>query len=229
MFIPTRDSTLRLTPPYITIGLIALNVVIYFYQLGIPEEELNDWFRTYGVVPAQLLSGTGLGVFSLLTSLFLHGGFLHLAGNMLYLWIFGDNIETTLGHGKYLLFYILSGIIATLTQVLFQPAANYPIIGASGAISGVLGAYLIRYPRARVKVFIWLFLIVRHVWIPAGYLLLFWFFMQLSSGLGALTYREQVGVAWFAHIGGFLAGIGLLYLMEPYERKRLWKKFKQQY
>jgi membrane associated rhomboid family serine protease len=224
MFIPTRDSTYRLTPPFITIGLITINVLIYLYQISIPEEQLYDWFRTFGVVPIRLINGEGF--FTLISSLFIHGNLLHLLGNMLYLWIFGDNIETTLGHGKFLLFYILCGIMATLSQVIIEPGLDQPVIGASGAISGVLGAYLIRYPRARVEVLIWFFIFIRRLWIPARYLLLFWFFMQLTNGLGSLSLEQSRGVAWFAHIGGFLAGIVLLYLILSYERKRIWKKIK---
>ncbi len=170
--------------------------------------------------------GTVLPFFS---SLFIHGGFLHLAGNMLYLWIFGDNIESTLGHGKFILFYLCAGIIATLCQIIIRPQVNIPIIGASGAISGVLGAYLIRYPRARIQVFIWLILIIKRVWVPAAYVLGIWFILQISNGLGALTFQQPGGVAWFAHIGGFLAGIALLFTLEPYERKRVWKQLNRKY
>lgn len=227
MFIPTRDSTLRLAPPYITIGIILCNSLVFFYQVGLPIDFLPTWFRQWGVVPQRLFEGDGW--YALVTSLFIHSNLFHLGGNMLYLWIFGDNIENTLGHFKFLLFYVLCGVIATLTQMLIQPGGQQPIVGASGAISGVLGAYLIRYPRARVKVFIWFFIIIRSIWVPAGFLLSFWFLMQLTNGLGALSYETQGGVAWFAHIGGFLAGIALLYLILPYERKRVWKKIKQSY
>jgi membrane associated rhomboid family serine protease len=147
----------------------------------------------------------------------------------LYLWIFGDNIEGILGHVKFLMFYLLCGILATLCQIVLNSQASLPIIGASGAISGVLGAYLLRYPRAKIQVFLWFFFIIRRAWIPALYVLGFWFLIQLSNGLGALTFRQQGGVAWFAHIGGFLAGIVLLLALEPYERKRMWKQLNQNY
>lgn len=226
MFVPIRDSTIRLSPPFVTVGLIVANVMVFLYQIALPEELLRDWFLSLGVVPANFIKGQGL--YQLFTSLFVHANFLHLFGNMLYLWIFGDNIETTLGHFKFFLFYIVCGIIATLTQVVIQPFSPLPIIGASGAISGVLGAYLIRYPRARVKVLIWFFVFIRYIWVPARYLLLFWFFVQLTNGLGTLG-SEQGGVAWFAHIGGFVGGIGVFRGMLKYERKRLWKKIEQDF
>jgi len=230
MFIPLRDSTMRLTPPYVTVGLITLNCLVFIYQVTLPPEVLVAFFNTYGLVSANLFNHPSLRDFlSFFTTLFLHAGFLHLFGNMLYLWIFGDNIESTLGHGRFLLFYILCGVIAGLTQVLITPRSTIPMIGASGAISGVLGAYLLRYPHARVKVLFWFFIFIRQIWIPAGYLLGFWFIVQLSNGLGSLGFQTQGGVAWFAHIGGFLAGIILLLILEPYERKRMWKKLNQNY
>ncbi|MCK9244149.1 MAG: rhomboid family intramembrane serine protease [Candidatus Marinimicrobia bacterium] len=229
MFIPTRDSTLRLTPPYITVGLIIVNCIVFVYQITLPPEVLSEWFHGYGLVPARLFSGGLRSWLTLFTTLFLHGGFLHLAGNMLYLWIFGDNIESTLGHGKFLLFYLACGIIAASTQVLINPNSSIPMIGTSGAISGVLGAYLLRYPHARVKILFWFFLFIRQFWVPAGYLLGIWFLLQLFNGLGSLGFQSQGGVAWFAHIGGFLAGFVLLLVLEPYERKRIWKKLNRNY
>lgn len=230
MFFPTRDSTLRLTPPFITVGLIVANCVVYAYQLTIPTEMLVKWYNTFGLIPANLFKGNGFGNWlTFFTTLFLHGGLLHLASNMLYLWIFGDNIESTLGHGKFLLFYVICGVVAGLTQVLINPASNIPMVGASGAISGVLGAYLLRYPHARIKIFFWFFIFIRQFWIPAGYLLGFWFFIQISNGLGSLGFQAEGGVAWFAHIGGFLAGFFMLLLLEPYERKRIWKKLNRNY
>lgn len=183
-----------------------------------------------GVVPSHLFrEGILSSITPFFSSLFIHGGFFHLAGNMLYLWIFGDDIESTLGHGRFIFFYFSCGIVATLVQVITNPVSNLPIVGASGAISGILGAYLIRYPRARVQVLIWLFIFIKRVWIPAIYVLGFWFLIQVSNGLGALTFQQQGGVAWFAHIGGFLAGVLGLLLMDSYERKRLWKKLNREY
>jgi membrane associated rhomboid family serine protease len=230
MFIPTRDSTLRLAPPLITVGLIVVNCLVYIYQLTLPDEVLSDWFTTFGIVPANLLTGNGVTRWlAFFTTMFLHGGFLHLAGNMLYLWIFGDNIESTLGHGKFLLFYLACGIMAGLTQVFIEPSSTIPMVGASGAISGVLGAYLLRYPRARVKILFWFIVFVKRFWVPAGYLLGIWFLLQLGNGLGSLGLHSPGGVAWFAHVGGFVAGILLLLLLEPYERKRIWKNLNRSY
>jgi membrane associated rhomboid family serine protease len=230
MFIPLRDTTFRLRTPYVTIGIIVLNGLVYCYQLTIPRQLINEWFYSTGVVANVLFQRGITGLFvPFFTALFVHVNFLHLAGNMLYLWIFGDNIEGILGHVKFLMFYLLCGILATLCQIVLNSQASLPIIGASGAISGVLGAYLLRYPRAKIQVFLWFFFIIRRAWIPALYVLGFWFLIQLSNGLGALTFRQQGGVAWFAHIGGFLAGIVLLLALEPYERKRMWKQLNQNY
>ncbi|RKY52567.1 MAG: rhomboid family intramembrane serine protease [Candidatus Neomarinimicrobiota bacterium] len=230
MFIPLRDSTFRLKTPYITYLLIAINFFVYFYQLTIPRPEYREWFYTAGVIPTYIFrGGIAPSIFPFITSLFVHGGFLHVAGNMLYLWIFGDNIESLLGHAKFVIFYISCGIFATLVQILVNPSSNLPIVGASGAISGILGAYILRYPRARIQVLIWLFIFIKRVWIPAVYVLGFWFIVQLSSGIGALAVQQGGGVAWFAHIGGFLAGIALLLAMDPYERRRLWKKLNREY
>lgn len=230
MFIPLKDSTFRVSPPIVTILIIITNIGVFVYQLTLPQEELLPWIYRTGIVANRLFdNGLPGAVYPFFSSLFVHGGFLHLAGNMLYLWIFGDNIEGTLGHFKFILFYFCAGIIAALVQILIHPQADIPIIGASGAISGVLGAYLIRYPHARIQVFIWLFIFIQRVWVPALYVLGFWFLIQLSNGLGALTFRQQGGVAWFAHIGGFLAGIALLLCLEPYERKRLWQQLNRKY
>ncbi len=228
MFIPLRDTTFRLRTPYVTIGIIVLNGLVYCYQLTIPRQLINEWFYSTGVVANVLFQRGITGLFvPFFTALFVHVNFLHLAGNMLYLWIFGDNIEGILGHVKFLMFYLLCGILATLCQIVLNFQDNLPIIGASGAISGVLGAYLLRYPRAKIQVFLWFFFIIRRVWVPALYVLGMWFLIQLSNGLGALTIRQQGGVAWFAHIGGFLAGVVLLLALEPYERKRMWKQLNQ--
>ena len=231
MFIPLKDSTFRLSPPYVTISIILINISVFIYQTTLPGEALHAWIYSTGVISSQLFKhGVSGFILPFFSSLFIHGGFLHVAGNMLYLWIFGDNIESTLGHCKFILFYFAAGIVATICQLIFQGYSDIPIIGASGAISGILGAYMIRYPHARIQVFFWLIIIIRRVWIPAAYVLGFWFLIQLSNGLGALTIQQQAGgVAWFAHIGGFLAGIALLFILEPYERKRVWKQLNRRY
>ncbi|MGC9362963.1 MAG: rhomboid family intramembrane serine protease [Fidelibacterota bacterium] len=230
MFIPLKDSTFRLSPPIVTILIIIINIGVFIYQASLSQEALQAWVYSTGIIANRLFDHGVIGaVTPFFSSLFVHSGFLHLAGNMLYLWIFGDNIEGTLGHFKFILFYFCAGIIAALVQILIYPQADIPIIGASGAISGILGAYLIRYPHARIQVFIWFFIFIRRVWIPALYVLGFWFLLQISNGLGALTFQQQGGVAWFAHIGGFLAGIALLLWLEPYERKRLWQQLNRKY
>lgn len=230
MLIPIRDSTIRLKFPFITITILAINILVFIYQSTLSPAALKAWIWQLGVLPANIPKSGLLPVLpSFVTSLFIHGGFLHLAGNMLYLWIFGDNIEITLGHTKFILFYLLCGFMATLIQIIVHPTPDIPIIGASGAISGILGAYLIRYPRAKIQLLFWLIIIVERFWVPAVYVLGFWFLIQIINGLGALTLSQTGGVAWFAHIGGFLSGIGLLLLMEPYERKRLWKRLNQGY
>jgi len=230
MIIPLKDSTFRLKIPFVTISIILINVVVFIYQSFLPRDSYHTWIMTNGVVIDQLFQNGLKGLLvPFISSLFIHGGVLHLAGNMLYLWIFGDNIESALGHTKFTLFYLMSGIFATICQLLVAPHTGVPIIGASGAISGVLGAYLIRYPRARIQVLIWLFIFIERIWIPAIYVLGFWFLIQVGSGLGTLAFQQSGGVAWFAHIGGFLAGIALLFTLEPYERKRVWKRLNRNY
>jgi len=224
LFIPVKDSALRLKVPYATVFLIGINGSIFIYQSFLPPEALNNWLYTMGVVPARILSaGILAGLRTIFTSIFIHGGLLHLIGNMLYLWIFGDNIESSLGHWRFVAFYLLCGFVASSVQIASDPRATLPIVGASGAISGILGAYFIRYPRARIQIWVWLIFFVQRIWVPALYVLGFWFLLQLGSGIGSIGSGIHGGVAWFAHIGGFLTGIVLLLILEPYERKRIWK------
>jgi membrane associated rhomboid family serine protease len=210
MFIPLRDENPTRRFPAVTILLIALNLGIFVYQVISPQG-LSYHVIRMGVIPYEishfrsLAEGVRLSPpLTLFTAMFIHGGFLHLVGNMLFLWIFGNNIEDYLGPLRFILFYFLSGLGATFVQVVFSPNSRVPMIGASGAIAGILGAYLILYPAARVLTLVFLFFFIRVVAIPAAYVLGFWFVLQiLSAGLGG-------GVAWFAHIGGFLLGIGLI-------------------
>jgi membrane associated rhomboid family serine protease len=207
LFIPLRDDNPTSRVPVVTIALIAANTIVFLVQAAAPHG-LEMAALRFGAVPfaithfrdaAALASVPPL--LTLLTSMFVHGSVLHLLGNMLYLWIFGNNIEDRLGHVRFILFYLACGIVAALTHIAFQPASRMPMIGASGAIAGVLGAYLLLYPRARVKTFIFLIFYIDVVSIPAGIVLGLWFVLQLLNvGLGG-------GVAWFAHIGGFLAGL----------------------
>ncbi len=210
MFIPLRDENPTRRFPAVTILLIVLNTGIFIYQVISPQG-LSYHVMRMGVVPYEishfrsLAEGLRLSPpLTLFAAMFLHGSLFHLFGNMLFLWIFGNNIEDYLGPLRFILFYFLSGLGATFVQVVFSPNSRIPMIGASGAIAGVLGAYLILYPAARVLTLVFLFFIIRVVAIPAAYVLGFWFVLQLLNvGLGG-------GVAWFAHIGGFLVGIGLI-------------------
>jgi membrane associated rhomboid family serine protease len=218
--IPLRDTVRSRTAPVVTVALIAINVLVFLHEVALGPY-LERFVMAYGLVPARFVYWKGdpldpLRFLPLLTSMFWHGGWLHLLGNMLYLWIFGDNVEDRLGHLRYLLFYIAAGIAAALTQVALNPASTLPTVGASGAIAGVLGAYLISYPSARVLTFFPPFFLFE---IPAFAYLAFWFVMQLLSGLGSLGLPETGGVAVWAHVGGFVAGVLLVKLMEPARRR----------
>lgn len=214
--IPIRDENPIQRTPYLTIALIAVNLLIYAYQfmLSGPAEQL--FIYDYGLVPAWLTHSTSQAPppgfiarpLTVLTSMFLHGDILHVAGNMLYLWIFGNNIEDRLGPLRFLAFYFAGGVLAALAFVLTEPAATMPMIGASGAIAAVLGAYFLLYPRANVVVLIWFFFFVNFVRVPAVLMLGIWFFFQVLGVGGS-------GVAWMAHIGGFVAGLLLIRLFLP--------------
>jgi len=188
------------------------------------EIERNEWFQTqYALIPAELVSGRDLPPtipipiwLTLITSIFLHGGILHLLGSMLYLWIFGDNVEEAMGRARFLGFYVLCGLAAALAQIAIDPGSSIPMIGASGAIAGVLAAYFMLFPRARVLTLIPLFFFLRLVAVPAVFLLGFWFLWQVISGVGSLG--SSSGVAFFAHIGGFIAG---LFLVFPFRKRRV--------
>ena len=202
---PIRDHNPSGRRPYVTFALIAANVAVFLgYWLTLQSEsQLNQFFYDWGLVPANLTSGGGVP--TLFTSMFLHGGWMHLAGNMLFLWIFGDNLEDEMGHGGFLLFYILSGIAAALAQVVADPASPIPMVGASGAIAGVMGGYLLLFPKARVDVLFIFVIIFRIFPIPAWIVLGVWFALQLFSGVS--IPGDQGGVAYWAHAGGFLGGL----------------------
>ena len=210
--IPLKDNIPSSRTPVITIGLILINVLVYLNQLTLPPRAAVRFVYLYGLIPVEISQGQLLiqhpvPVYgTILTSMFVHGGLFHLAGNMLYLWIFGDNVEDRLGRFRFLLFYLLSGLAAAAAQILSDPHSQIPMVGASGAISGVLGAYLLLYPHARVVTLVFFGWFVRVIEIRALIVLGFWIVVQLASGL--LTWGAQVGgVAWFAHIGGFVAGL----------------------
>jgi membrane associated rhomboid family serine protease len=201
--IPLRDVIPSRTTPYITITIIVLNALAWFYEISMPQRELNAFIYTFGVVPASFSAPT------LITSMFLHGGWMHVIGNMWYLWIFGDNVEDRVGHGRFIVFYLLCGIAAALGQIAIDPSSTLPTIGASGAIAGVMGAYFVLYPQSRVLTLIPLIIIWEVVELPAIVLLGFWFLMQLfSAGAIAVTASTGAGgVAFMAHVTGFIVGI----------------------
>jgi membrane associated rhomboid family serine protease len=216
--IPLRDSQPSNSPPVITILLIAANALVFFYELSLDPFSRNHLIAVYGVVPDRLWLP------ALASSMFLHGGWLHILGNMWFLWIFGDNVEDILGRAKYLFLYLACGLAAGLTHVLLNADSRMPTIGASGAVAGVMGAYLVKFPRARVLTLIPVFVFLTTYELPAYVILAYWFIIQFFSGVGSVAYSHLAhgGVAWFAHVGGFLAGIILVYLLrpkEPYRRR----------
>ena len=216
--IPLRDVIPSRTTPFVTIGIIVLNCLGFVFELSLSQRMLQPFMMMYGVVPAMFSWPT------VLTSMFLHGGWLHIAGNMLYLWIFGDNVEDRLGHGRFLVFYLLCGTIAALAQVFTSPGSIVPTIGASGAIAGVMGAYFVLFPRSRVLTLIPLFVFWEIIEIPAIFFLGIWFLMQLFSGVGslAITSGNTGGIAFWAHVAGFLAGFAGVFIFRPRQQPREW-------
>jgi membrane associated rhomboid family serine protease len=202
---PIGDTDVRgADPGYVTIGLVVINVVVFLLEITMSQSGLKDFVYQYGVVPTEILQGKQL--YSLLTSMFIHAGWFHILGNMLFLWIFGDNVEAALGHGWYLAFYLAGGVVGSLAYAFVSMGSASPTIGASGAIAAVLGAYIVMFPRSRVRVFIVPFFITG---IAAVVFLALWFVLQLVSGfagIGAET-AQTGGVAFFAHIGGFIMGL----------------------
>src|SRR5215469_15056620 len=224
---PIKDDQPRYSTPYVTTFLIVLNILIFFYQWTLGPRAGEAFARIYGEVPAHLaafLAGSPRYtlpdvVIPFFTSMFLHGSWMHVLGNMWFLYIFGDNIEDYLGHFKYLLFYILSGLFAMSTQVAIYPHSNLPTVGASGAIAGVLGAYFILYPRARVLTWFFVFIFYLPAWIMLGY----WFVFQFFAGAATLSMahggRDVGGVAVWAHVGGFVAGVIMIKLFPERARR----------
>ncbi len=222
--IPLKDDIPSYSPPIVTVTLISINCLVYFLLLSLGEGyqlALVKW----GTIPYEITHGVELTPelsfsipLSLFSSMFLHGGFFHLAGNMLYLWIFGDNVEDQLGHFKFFIFYILCGLAASFLHILTTPNSQIPMVGASGAIAGVLGAYMIKFPRAKILTLIFFGFFIRIVAIPALYVLGFWFILQLLYALPSIGSTSG-GVAFFAHVGGFLAGIVLLKLFSALSRR----------
>jgi len=187
--------------------LLLINVIVFGYQLGLPQEQFNQFFMTWGFVPLELTRGDVVEVVpKIFTSMFLHGGFMHVIGNMLFLWVFGDNVEDELGHLQFLIFYFVAGTMAVLGQYWFAPFAEIPMVGASGAISGILGAYLLLFPSTPVLTIVVIIIFVRMFYLPAWFFLGYWFLIQFLSGTMSVGAQSMGGVAWFAHIGGFIAG-----------------------
>jgi membrane associated rhomboid family serine protease len=222
--IPLRDDNPRRTFPFVTYMLVGVNVLAFLWELSLGQS-LQDALFQIAFIPARFwLPGNWVpDVLTIIVSMFLHGGLLHIGSNMLYLWIFGDNVEDRLGHGKYLVFYLACGFLATYAHAFFSPGSRLPSIGASGAIAGVLGAYLVLYPHARVLTIIPIIIFITIREIPAIFVLGIWFVLQLFSGVGSLGVTDAQdlgGVAYFAHIGGFIAGMILIVVFGGFRRPR---------
>ena len=211
--IPLKDNNPTRTFPFITIALIVINCILFIIELT-QGKYLITFIESFGCIPYEITMGTDVEPFiffpvrlTIITSMFLHGGWMHLVGNMLYLWIFGNNIEDRLGHFRFIIFYLFIGVIASLTQIMVNPFSTIPQIGASGAVSGILGAYILLFPKTKVLTLIPLFYIIRIISLPAFVVLGFWIVLQIINGFVSLSYTAQGGVAFFAHIGGFIAGL----------------------
>ena len=204
MFFPYKDDNPRILFPFVTYTIIGINSLVFIYQyLILPPESLGDIISTYALTP------TTPSVITVFTSMFMHGGLMHIIFNMWFLWIFGDNIESVLGHKRFVLFYLLCGVGAALLQIQINTGSQIPMVGASGAIAGVLGAYLFRFPRATVHVLVILIIFITFIRVPAMVVIGFWFLSNLTAGLGTLGIEETGGTAWFAHLGGFVSGVVL--------------------
>ncbi len=242
MIFPLKDDVPSRSWPVVTVGLIGLNVLAFLYQLSLGIDgrgpgagAAQAFIGEFGVTPCRLTQSCGVGRLiddfphpwaTLFTSMFLHGGLVHVGGNMLFLWIFGNNVEGTIGHARFGLFYLASGVVAAVGQTLLTPTSAVPMIGASGAVSGVLGAYLLLFPHATILTLVMFGFFVKFFRVPALIVLGLWIVLQLLNGY--LSYSVQApgrgesgGVAWFAHIGGFLGGIALLFLLRPRRSPRL--------
>jgi len=211
---PIRDTERTYSTPFVTILLIVMNLVIFLYELSLDPYSQNHFMAVWALTPARFHA------IDLLTTMFRHAGWMHVLGNMWFLWVFGDNIEDALGHGKFLLFYVLCGVAAGLTHVLLNAGSRLPTVGASGAIAGVMGAYLVKFPRNKITTLIF-FGFVFFVDVPAIVMLGYWFLIQVFSGVGTVGYTNvsQGGTAWFAHIGGFITGMILMRLMAADDRQ----------
>jgi membrane associated rhomboid family serine protease len=221
LMIPIKDNVPTRTFPIITTAIIFVNILIFLWQkLAISPSEAEIIIRSYGLVPGELSAALSsrldllpYNLLTVFTSMFLHGGFLHIGGNMLYLFIFGNNVEDAMGHRRFLFFYLLSGVIAAFFQFFYDPSSATPMIGASGAVSGILGAYLVLFPYAKVVTVLIIFILIKVVELPAILFLTMWFLMQLLFSTGE-------GVAWYAHIGGFIFGLATIRIFAQKRRRK---------
>jgi len=214
--IPLRDVIPSRTTPYVTVTIIALNALVFLYQLSLGESG-NEFVLYFGLIPAAF---SWVTVF---TSMFLHGGLLHFGGNMLYLWIFGDNVEDRMGHGRFVVFYLLCGTAAALAQTIMVPDSTIPMVGASGAIAGVMGAYFVLYPKSRIVTLVPIFIFFQIFEVPAIFFLGVWFLMQFAYGVGSVATATSGGggIAFWAHVAGFLAGVSSVIVFRRPERQRV--------
>ena len=220
---PISDVIPSRTVPFVTIGLIAVNALVFLYELLLPSRLLELFIQHYALIPVWFRWPT------LLTSMFLHAGFWHVVPNMLYLWIFGDNVEDRIGHAPYLAFYIAAGLVAAIAQLAINPLSTVPMLGASGAIAGVMGAYFVLYPQSRVLTAVFVLIFFDVVEIPAIFFLGLWFLLQLLSGVGSIGVSSVAGggTAFFAHIGGFVAGV--IVGVAVRSRDRRWQHYEPRY
>ena len=210
MFFPYKDDNPRTITPLVTYLVIGLNILIFTIQIF----GQNNLISYFAIIPNTVFTDFPYFCFTLISSTFLHGSFMHLFGNMIYLWIFGDNVEGYMGHFNFLIFYFFCGVMAGILQTLFHPISIIPIIGASGAVAGILGSYLILYPKAKIHSIIFIFFYFTSIKIPAFIVLSFWFLIQLSNGFNSLGMNISGGIAWFSHIGGFLTGLISIYFFK---------------
>ncbi|HZP26695.1 MAG TPA: rhomboid family intramembrane serine protease [Dehalococcoidia bacterium] len=223
--IPVTDAVRRRSFPYVNLALILINIAVFLYELSLSAGDLNSFFFDWGAIPVRLIawwdnpSGTRVPE-TIFTAMFLHGGWLHLFGNMIFLWVFGDNVEDALGHLGYLVFYFVAGVGAAAMQTYMSQDSVVPMVGASGAIAGVLGAYLIMYPRAIVGIVIPLLFFLGPLPMPAALLIGFWFLLQLLNGLATVGPDTTTGgVAFWAHVGGFVVGVVVALFLRPFLRR----------
>jgi len=226
--IPLKDNIPSRTFPVTNVTLIIINSIAFLYEVSLGVR-VDEFVMRYGLVPVKFLFilkhdllNLHQAIIPVFTSMFLHGGWMHILGNMIFLWIFGDNVEDRMGHGRYLLFYLLCGLSAAMAQIFTHPLSGVPMIGASGAIAGVMGAYFMLFPTAKILTLVPVFIFLQIVEIPALFFLGFWFLFQFANGLFSLGFENPLmgGVAWWAHIGGFAAGMTLVWVFQRRARRK---------